>query len=121
MGIPESLRPGLVAKGSFKKSIFSDIYQTWQPQTPANLAIPTKQPPWLTLPQWHLKIKPILLCILLTLEPVRPGLTAKGSFKKSKSAEHYEVLFMSLASLMPRMSQAGKKNPFFPARFIFSP
>ena len=53
---------------------------------------------------------------LLTLEPVRPGLTAKGSFKKNKSPELQRAIWsLSLVSLKPECPTSRKKNPFSPA------
>ena len=57
---------------------------------------------------------------LLTLEPVRPGLTAKGSFKKGKSPELQRAIWsLSLVSLKPECLTSRKKNPFSPASDFF--
>ena len=81
----------------------------------------------LTLEPWTVIISTFILVEqfdntirFATLESVRPGLTAKGSFKKGKSPElQRAILSLSLVSLKPECLTSRKKNPFSPAWNFF--
>ena len=65
------------------------ISETWPPQTPVNLAIQTIQPPW------HLKIKPVLLCIFANSWTGETRPNGKGQFQEeqvSRAPESYLVI-----------------------------
>ena len=86
---------------------------------------PKPQLTWLFKPSNHPGTQRLSLnCFasLLTLEPVRPGLTAKGSFKKSKSPELQRAIWsISLVSLKPECLTSRKKKSFFSCLILFSP